>query len=207
MVLRYRAHGRLQRKCYLSTATVILIGFFAFLVILFGYGVGLYNRLVSLRQSAQEGWSGIDVQLKRRSNLVPNLVETVKGYTSHEKGLLEEVTELRSKTLSVGSENAEQRQEIEGQLSTALMRIFAVSEAYPDLKADKTFIELQQALSELENQIQMARRYYNGTVRDLNVAVQSFPSNLVANGFGFSESAYYEVEHVGDRQVPEVKFD
>jgi LemA protein len=186
---------------------LVLIGVLVFLAVLFGYGVSLYNRLVSLRQAVQEGWSGIDVQLKRRSNLVPNLVETVKGYAAHEKKLFEEVTELRAKTSAAGPENAPQRQELEGQLSTALMRIIAVSEAYPELQADKTFIELQTALTELENQIQMARRYYNGTVRELNIAVQSFPDNIVAGCFGFAECSYYEVEHVIDRQTPSVKFD
>jgi LemA protein len=186
---------------------MVLTGIAAVLVILLLYSVGLYNRLVSLRQSTKEGWSGIDVQLKRRSNLVPNLVETVKGYATHEKKLFEEVTELRAKTSAASSTNADGRQELEGQLSTALMRIFAVSEAYPELQADKTFIELQKSLSELENQIQMARRYYNGTVRELNTAVQSFPSNIVANTFGFAEDSYYEVEHAVERQVPGVKFD
>tara|TARA_E500000318_G_C3529776_1_gene199964 strand:+ start:79 stop:654 length:576 start_codon:yes stop_codon:yes gene_type:complete len=190
-----------------NIVAAILTGVVAVLVILLLYGVGLYNRLVSLRQSAKEGWSGIDVQLKRRSNLVPNLVETVKGYATHEKQLFEEVTELRAKTSAAGSTNADGRQELEGQLSTALMRIFAVSEAYPELQADKTFIELQKSLSELENQIQMARRYYNGTVRELNTAVQSFPSNIVASTFGFTEDSYYEVEHAIERQVPGVKFD
>ncbi|NIY74026.1 LemA family protein [Thalassospira sp. HF15] len=186
---------------------MVLVVVFVFLLVLLGYGVSLYNRLVSLRQAVQEGWSGIDVQLKRRSNLVPNLVETVKGYAAHEKELFEEVAELRAKTSAAGSENAQQRQELEGQLSTALMRIFAVSEAYPELRADETFIELQSALSELENKIQMARRYYNGTVREMNVAVQSFPSNFVAGSFGFVESSYYEVEHAIERQKPSVKFD
>lgn len=190
-----------------NTVAVVLTGIAAVLVILLLYGVSLYNRLVSLRQSAKEGWSGIDVQLKRRSNLVPNLVETVKGYATHEKQLFEEVTELRAKTSAASSTNTDGRQELEGQLSTALMRIFAVSEAYPELQADKTFIELQKSLSELENQIQMARRYYNGTVRELNTAVQSFPSNIVANTFGFAEDSYYEVEHAVERQVPSVKFD
>lgn len=190
----------------MSIAVVVLIVVLVLLVVLLGYGVSLYNRLVSLRQAVQEGWSGIDVQLKRRSNLVPNLVETVKGYAAHEKKLFEEVAELRAKTSAAGAENAQQRQELEGQLSTALMRIFAVSEDYPDLQADKTFRELQTSLSELENQIQMARRYYNGTVRDLNVAVQSFPSNIVANAFTFVEQEYYEVEHAIDRQVTKVQF-
>lgn len=191
----------------MSAFSAILIGLTVLLVLLLLYGVSIYNRLVSLRQSAREGWSGIDVQLKRRSNLVPNLVETVKGYAKHEKQLFEEVTELRAKTSDASSSDANARQELEGQMSTALMRIFAVAEAYPELQADKTFIELQQSLSELENQIQMARRYYNGTVRDLNIAVQSFPSNIVAGSFGFVEGSYYEVEHAIERHVPGVKFD
>lgn len=184
---------------------LILGGVGVLVVVVFVYGVGIYNRLVLKRQSAKEGWSGIDVQLKRRRNLIPNLVETVKGYAQHEKQLFAEVTELRAKT-AASDDSLGQRQELEGQLSTALMRIFAVSEDYPDLQADKTFRELQTSLGELENQIQMARRYYNGTVRDLNVSVQSFPSNIVASMFGFNEAEYYEVEHAIERNVTEVKF-
>ncbi len=189
----------------MSSVELILGGLVVLVVLAFVYGVGIYNRLVLKRQSAKEGWSGIDVQLKRRSNLIPNLVETVKGYADHEKKLFAEVTELRAKT-AAAEENPARRQELEGQLSNALMRIFAVSEDYPELQADKTFRELQVSLGELENQIQMARRYYNGTVRDLNVAVKSFPSNIVAGMFGFAEEEYYEVEHAIDRQVTEVKF-
>lgn len=168
------------------------------------WGVLIYNRLVTLRQRVREGWSGIDVQLKRRSNLIPNLVATVKGYASHERGVLEAVTEKRA--LAQTASGTAARQAAEGELSSALTRLLAVSESYPDLKADGNFMELQQTLGEIEGQIQMARRYYNGTVRDLNTLIESFPSNMIASRFSFTPAIYYEVEAAGDRAVPTVAF-
>jgi LemA protein len=170
------------------------------------YVVYLYNRLVSSRQMSEEAWSGIDVQLKRRSDLIPNLVDTVKGYASHEKSVLEEVTELRNQARAAPPGDVQGRGKIEGALSMALGRLLAVAEAYPDLKANQNFLELQRQLSELESEIQMARRYYNGAVRNLNTMVESFPSNLVASQFSFEKREYFEIEEPGDRAVPKVSF-
>lgn len=170
------------------------------------YAVSLYNRLVSLRQMSEEAWSGIDVQLKRRSDLIPNLVETVKGYAAHERGVLDEVTELRTRAAAVPSGDVEGRAKAEGALSLALGRLFAVAENYPDLKASANFLALQRDLSNLEDEIQMARRYYNGAVRNLNTTVESFPSNIVADRFSFAKRQYFEIEEPGDRALPKVSF-
>lgn len=178
----------------------------AIIVLVAGIGVVLYNRLVKLRQMSEEGWSGIDVQLKRRANLIPNLVETVKGYASHEREALERVTELRAEIGKVSDSDVAGRGRLEGMLSGAIGRLFAVAESYPDLKANQNFIELQKALQTVEDEIQMARRYYNGSVRNLNVAVESFPSSLVANQFGFAQRDYFEIEDAADRAVPKVLF-
>jgi LemA protein len=167
--------------------------------------VVLYNRLVRLRNMVREGWSGIDVQLKRRANLIPNLVETVKGYMGHERGLLEKVTGLRSRSMQAGSLG--EKQLAENALTGGLARLFAVAEAYPELKANQNFKDLQQQLSDIEDQIQLARRYYNGTVRNLNIAIESFPGNLVAGWFAFQTAEFFELEAPGDRAVPKVGFD
>lgn len=164
----------------------------------------IFNRLVRTRQMANEAWSGIDVQLKRRSELVPNLVEVVKGYAGHERDALREVTELRGAARSLPREDVGHRAQVEGALSIALGRLLALAEAYPDLKASRNFLELQQELSRLENEIQMARRYYNGTVRNQNVLVESFPSNLVAALFGFGKRDYFELSDEAARAVPQV---
>jgi len=164
----------------------------------------LYNRLVRLRNMVREGWSGIDVQLKRRANLVPNLVETVKGYMGHERELLEKVAALRSQSLQAGS-RGEQQQAAQA-LSGGLARLFAVAENYPELKADRNFQNLQQQLADIEDQIQMARRYYNGTVRNYNTAIETFPGNLVAGRFAFEAAEFFEIEEAADRAVPKVSF-
>lgn len=175
-------------------------------VAVLAWGILTYNRLIALRQRAREGWSGIDVQLKRRSNLVPNLVNTVKGYVRHERETLEAVTEMRARVQAADSAGPAAREQAEGALTAALTRLFAVAENYPELKADGNFVELQAALGDLENQIQMARRYYNGTVRDLNTQIESFPSNLIAGWFRFQMLEYFEIENAGDRAVPDVSF-
>jgi len=164
----------------------------------------LYNRLVRLRNMVREGWSGIDVQLKRRANLIPNLVETVKGYLGHERELLEKVTALRSQSLQGGSPGKQQT--LAQALTGGLARLLAVAENYPELKADRNFQDLQQQLADIEDQIQMARRYYNGTVRNFNTAIESFPGNLVAGRFAFGPADFFEIEDPGDRAVPEVSF-
>ena len=157
------------------------------------YAIVVFNRLVRTRQMANEAWSGIDVQLKRRSDLVPNLVETVKGYAAHERAVLEEVTAIARRGARAAGRRRRRRAQAEGALSAALGRLFALAENYPDLKASANFLELQQQLSDLENELQMARRYYNGAVRNLNVLVQSFPSNLIAGLFGFAQRDYFEL--------------
>ena len=170
------------------------------------YAITVYNRLVSSRQMTEEAWSGIDVQLKRRSDLIPNLVDTVKGYAAHERGVLENVTELRNAARAVPAGDVEGRAKAESALSLALGRLLAVAENYPDLKASANFVELQQELSNLESEIQMARRYYNGAVRNLNTMVESFPSNIVASRFGFTKREYFEIEEAADRTLPKVSF-
>ena len=170
------------------------------------WAVAIYNGLVARRQRTSEAWSGIDVQLKRRANLIPNLVETVKGYAGHEKQTLAEVTEMRTRVRDAEGAGVAERAQAESAMSGALMRLFAVAEAYPELRANENFIQLQGELSALEEQIQMARRYYNGAVRDLNTMVESFPSNLVARQFGFEQAGYYEVENAADRVLPDVRF-
>ena len=169
------------------------------------YAIVIYNGLVKARQMKEEAWSGIDVQLKRRTDLIPNLIETVKGYAAHEKGTLENVVELRNRAQAVPSGDVAGRAAAEGMLSQALGRLFALAEAYPDLKANQNFAELQRSLETTEGEIQMARRYYNGAARDLNVRVESFPSNLVANTFKFEKAPFFEIDDPADRAVPQVK--
>jgi LemA protein len=173
-----------------------------FIVIL---GVVLtYNRLVRLRNMVKEGWSDIDVQLKRRITLIPNLVETVKGYAGHERSLLTEITNLRSRSLQ--TQRVGEKGEIETALSKSLGNLMAVAEGYPDLKANQNFLELQKELTDIEEQIQTARRYYNGTVRNLNIAVESFPSNVVARAFTFAQAEFFALDDANDRQAPQVSF-
>ena len=180
---------------------VVILGAAAAVVL---WAIAIYNKLVRHRNLVKEGWSGIDVQLKRRANLIPNLIETVKGYMGHERGVLEEVTKLRAQ--SAADHTPGEQGPIEGALGRALGRLFALAENYPDLKASTNFIDLQDELSEIENQIQLARRYYNGAVRDLNILIEQFPSNLVAGQFGFVQAEFFEIEDAADRAVPEVSF-
>jgi LemA protein len=168
------------------------------------YAIYVYTRLVSLAQLSSEGWSGIDVQLKRRSDLVPGLVDSVKGYAAHERGVLEQVTKLREQARALPQNDVTQRAQAEGQLTAALGKLIALAEAYPDLKASGNFLELQKQLSELENELQMSRRYYNGAVRNQNTLIQSFPSNLVAGVAGFRPRDYFEIADQNERAVPQV---
>jgi LemA protein len=182
---------------------------------LFVWGVLMYNRFVTLRNRTQEAWSDIDVQLKRRYDLIPNLVEAVKGYASHEREALDAVTEARAKatSLEVDPSNitAEQLQAL-GQadvgLTSALGRLLAVAENYPDLKANQNFLELQRELSDTENKIQAARRFYNGNVRDLNTALEQFPGNVVGNAFKFAKAEFFELaeDQTAAREPVAVKF-
>jgi LemA protein len=175
-------------------------------VVVVGYAIIAYNNLVRQRQLTQEGWSGIDVQLKRRADLIPNLLESVKGYMAHERETLEAVTQARTNAMAAANGSPEQRGAAEGILSQALGKLMAVAEAYPDLKASQNFLQFQGELSNTENEIQLSRRYYNGTARDLNTAVESFPSNILANAFHFEKVQYFEIENAADRAVPTVKF-
>lgn len=166
--------------------------------------ISIYNGLVKKRAMVEEGWSGISVQLKRRHDLIPNLVNTVKGYAGHEKDVLETVTQARA--ASVGAGSVGESAKAENMLTGALRSLFAVAEAYPDLKANTNFLQLQEKLSSLEDEIQMARRYYNGSARNLNIAVQSFPSNIVASMFGFKKADFFELEDRSEAEVPSVGF-
>jgi LemA protein len=163
-----------------------------------------YNRLVELNKRADGAWSDIDVQLKRRWDLVPALVETVKGYARHESGTLENVVEARSQAEQSGS--VARRGEAERGLSAAVGRLFAVAEAYPDLKAGRNFQDLQKSLVEIENNVQYARRYYNAVVRDLNTLVEGFPSSLVASAGGFGPRNYFQIDEA-ERAAPRVGFE
>ncbi|MDH3685784.1 MAG: LemA family protein [Myxococcales bacterium] len=168
------------------------------------YAISQYNGLVRLRNGSEGAWSDIDVQLKRRYELIPNLVETVKGFATHERETFEEVTRARSSAM--GAQGVEQQAAAEGGLSRALASLFAVAEAYPELKSNENFLSLQSELSDLEDAIQNARRYYNAIVRDLNTRVEAFPSNLVANVFSFGKKEYFELDAPAERIAPKVSF-
>jgi LemA protein len=168
------------------------------------YAIFVFNRLIRLHNLAREGWSGIDVQLKRRTDLVPNLFATVQAYAAHERSVFEEVTASRQSSIAAG--DVAGRASAENALQGSLGRLFAVAEAYPELKADKNFLALQQQLAEIEDQLQMARRYYNGTARDLNISIQSFPDNLVAGVLGFRELPFFELEDRAQAATPSVAF-
>lgn len=176
------------------------------IVILLFWTIVIYNRLVRSRELVKEGWSGIDVQLRRRHNLIPSLVETVKGYMKHEKDVLERVTKLRARAEETQDEDGvATRNKPEAELTNALEKLFIVVENYPELKASKNFLDLQEALAEVEDELQMARRYYNGAVRNLNILVQSFPSNMVATIGGFREAQYFELADITQRVAPKVE--
>lgn len=176
----------------------------AIVIILGMYIISIYNRLVRLRNLVQEAWSSIDVMLKKRHDLIPNLIETVKGYATHEKETLENVTRARTQALSATT--VETKETAEKNLSQAMMNLFAVAEQYPDLKANTNFQQLQSELSAVESDIEKSRRYYNGTVRENNTAVESFPSNVVAGMFSFKKSPFFELTNAAEREVPSVKF-
>jgi LemA protein len=168
------------------------------------FAVVIFNRLVRLRNMVREGWSGIDVQLKRRTDLIPNLVETVKSYAAHERSVLEDVTRLRA--TSVAATGVQDQANAAQALSGSLNRLMALAEAYPQLKADQNFLQLQQQLADTEDQIQMARRYYNGAARNLNIAIQSFPAVLIAGPLGFREQPFFELENRAESQAPQISF-
>ena len=179
----------------------------ALIVVLALFVVAMYNRLVTLRQRVREAWSDIDVQLKRRYDLIPNLIETVKGYAAHEKGVFEAVTQARANAISAGATGSpEQRAQAENVLTGALRSVFAVAEAYPQLQASQNFRDLQEQLSATEDKIAFARRFYNGNVRDYNTSLQTFPTTVLAGMFGFTAEQYFELADAAEREAPKVSF-
>ncbi|MGO9109979.1 MAG: LemA family protein [Thermoguttaceae bacterium] len=181
---------------FLTVAGVVVAGVLAWIGVVF-------NALIRGRNQLREAWSGIDVQLKRRHDLVPGLVECVRGYRDHERMVLEEVAKARSRAVS--AEGALQAGKAEGGLVRQLRSLFAVVEAYPELKANESFQSLRTNLVEIEDQLQFARRYYNGAVRDYNILVESFPTQIIAQAFGFPSAQYFEIDSPVERQVQEVR--
>ena len=182
--------------------TLIVLGILAVVVVAV---IGIYNGLVKLKVQADNAWSDIDVQLKRRHDLIPNVVETVKGYAGHERQTLEAVINARSKAVSVQGAGPAERGAAEGALTSALRGLFALAEAYPQLRATENFSALQNTLAQIEDAVQNARRYYNAIVRDLNTKIQVFPSNLIAGMFGFKNREFFEIPDT-EKAVPQVKF-
>lgn len=168
------------------------------------FGVGLYNSIQKLVVLVDEAWSGIDVQLKKRFDLIPNLVETVKGYAKHEEGIFTKVAELRSGMMN--SQDPAELGKMEGELRSTLKTLFAVAENYPELKADQNFMKLQDSLQEIENELEGARRYYNGAVRDLNTKIVVFPNNIIAGFLNLKKRAFFEVENAEEKQNVKVDF-
>lgn len=183
---------------------MILIVIVIVLISLGGWIAVFYNGFIALRNRAKEAWSDIEVQLKRRHDLIPNLVETVKGYASHERELFEKVTEAR--TRAMGAQTMKERGEAENMLSSTLKSLFAVAENYPQLRASENFLELQRELRDTEDKVQAARRFYNGNVRDLNIKVESFPANIIAGIFRFTKMDFFEIEEAAEREPVQVKF-
>lgn len=182
----------------------IILGIIGVILILIA---GVYNTFIRLRTRTDEAWSDIDVQLKRRYDLIPNLIETVKGYATHESGVFEAVTAARTAAISAEqSGDPTKMGQAENMLTGALKSVFAVAEAYPDLKANQNFLELQTELSDTENKIQAARRFYNGNVRDLNIKIESFPSNIIANLFKFTKRDFFELEDPTQKEPVKVSF-
>ena len=183
----------------------MLIGLLIVVVVAALLFISLYNRLVSLRVRAENAWSDIDVQLKRRADLVPNLVSTVKGYAAHERGTLDAVTQARTKAVAAQSAGPAQRALAENELSTALRGLTVAVEAYPQLQASGGFRDLQAQLATIEEAVQNSRRYYNAVARDLNTAISTIPSNMVAGPMGYHELEFFEAS-AGERELPKVSF-
>ena len=183
---------------------IIFYAIVGIVLLLILWVVFTYNTLVSYRNRTKEAWSDIDVQLKRRYNLIPNLVETVKGYATHEKELFEKITVARASAMN--AQTVEEHSKSENMLSSTLKSLFAVSENYPDLKASTNFLELQRELRDTEDKIQASRRFHNTNVMALNNSIESFPSNLIANIFKFGKEEFFEIEEEAQKEVPEVNF-
>ena len=189
----------------MSVLAIVLIVIAALLGMIIMFVIGSYNGLVKLRNRVEEAWSDITVQLKRRTDLIPNLVSSVKGYATHEKEVFEKVTEARSAIMN--AQGVADTAKAENMMEGALKSLFAVAEAYPELKANQNFLQLQQELVDTEDKIQAARRFYNGGVRDLNTKIQTFPANIVAGMFGFQAKEFFDVEDRASVENPvEVKF-
>jgi LemA protein len=184
-------------------AVWIIVGIIVILIFVF---IGIYNGLVRLRNQVKNAWAQIDVQLKRRHDLIPNLVETVKGYMKHERGTMEAVTKARTLAQKVASAGPGERAKAEGELSSALSRLFAVAENYPDLKASQNFIALQEELTSTENKISFSRQFYNDSVMKYNNQTQMFPSNVVASMAGFKPGEFFEVTVAAEKEAPKVSF-
>ncbi len=182
----------------------IVIAILAVVGILFFWAVGAYNRLIRLRVKGEEAWRDIDTQLKRRWDLIPNLVETVKGYASHEREVFTRVTEARARALSAATPKEQAASEAE--LKNALVNLFAVAENYPDLKANQNFLQLQSSLEQVEDTIQRSRRYYNAVVREYNTTIHVFPGSIIASLFSFSPREFYMLEEEAQREAPKVQF-
>lgn len=183
---------------------MISIIILAVIALFFVYGISIYNKLVKFKTMVQEAWSSIDVMLKKRHDLIPNLVETVKGYATHERETFDSVT--RARAAAMGANTIQEKEAAEKNLNQAMMNLNAVAEQYPDLKANTNFLQLQGELSALEGDIEKSRRYYNGTVRENNILVDTFPSNIIANFFKFTKSTFFELDNVAERSVPSIKF-
>ncbi|MFA6422944.1 MAG: LemA family protein [Patescibacteria group bacterium] len=183
------------------SALYVILAIIGIIIISF---VMIYNGLVLLKNRTDEAWSDIDVQLTRRHDLIPNLIETVKGYAKHEKEVFEKVTEAR--TTAISAQTPQTKAAAENMLTDALKSVFAVAEAYPDLKASENFLSLQNELTDTENKIEAARRFYNGNVRDLNVKIEQFPSSVIASMLKFAKREMFETANASDREKPEVKF-
>lgn len=184
--------------------SIILLIVLIVIVVAVGYAVMVYNGLIMSRNRTQEAWSDIDVQLKRRYDLIPNLVETVKGYAAHESGTFEKVVQARN--VAMAAQGAKEKAQAENVLAGALKTLFAVAEAYPELKASQNFIQLQTELRDTEDKIQAARRFYNGNALDLKTKIETFPSNFVANMFGFKPVDFFELENAAEKEAPKVNF-
>lgn len=183
---------------------ITLIIVLAVILLLVIWLIAAYNGFVNLSNQAKSAWSDIDVQLKRRFDLIPNLVETVKGYVKHEAGTLEKLTQARA--AAIGAQSVKEKESADNMLTGALKSLFAVAENYPDLKAATNFGQLQDQLSDVENQIQSARRFYNGSVRDFNIKVETFPDSIVASVFGFSQKEFFELGNEAEKEPVKVKF-
>lgn len=183
------------------SALYILLGLLAVIIV---FVIAVYNGLIRMKNQTKNAWSDIDVQLKRRYDLIPNLINTVKGYAAHEKEVFEKVTQARTAAINAG--NVKDQAAAENMLSGALKSLFAVAEAYPDLKANQNFLELQRELTDTEDKIQAARRFYNSMVRDFNTKIEVFPNNIVVNFFSFEKFEFFELENAAEKEVVKVEF-